>query len=293
MATRKLKPQMSLPDDANGDIRLPDATFEIELDLLLEAIFRKYQHDFRRYARASLRRRLAQATQDFGLETLSQLQDRMLRDTAVFARLLQYLTVQVSEMFRDPSYFRAIREHVVPVLQTYPSVNVWVAGCSSGEELWSLAILFEEEGLAERTVFYATDINPEALVAARAGVYDAGRLRVFGENYLAAGGRRSLSDYYHAAYGKAKFSASLIRQSVFADHSLATDSVFQEAQLISCRNVLIYFDRGLQDRAIGLFRDALARRGFLGLGSKESLQFTAHAGDFETVDARERLYRKV
>ncbi|WP_109585481.1 CheR family methyltransferase [Cupriavidus plantarum] len=284
---------MSLPDDANGDIRLPDATFEIELDLLLEAIFRKYQHDFRRYARASLRRRLAQATQDFGLETLSQLQDRMLRDTAVFARLLQYLTVQVSEMFRDPSYFRAIREHVVPVLQTYPSVNVWVAGCSSGEELWSLAILFEEEGLAERTVFYATDINPEALVAARAGVYDAGRLRVFGENYLAAGGRRSLSDYYHAAYGKAKFSASLIRQSVFADHSLATDSVFQEAQLISCRNVLIYFDRGLQDRAIGLFRDALARRGFLGLGSKESLQFTAHAGDFETVDARERLYRKV
>ncbi|WP_354679547.1 CheR family methyltransferase [Cupriavidus plantarum] len=293
MATRKLKPQISLPDDANGDIRLPDATFEIELDLLLEAIFRKYQHDFRRYARASLRRRLAQATQDFGLETLSQLQDRMLRDTAVFARLLQYLTVQVSEMFRDPSYFRAIREHVVPVLQTYPSVNVWVAGCSSGEELWSLAILFEEEGLAERTVFYATDINPEALVAARAGVYDAGRLRVFGENYLAAGGRRSLSDYYHAAYGKAKFSANLIRQSVFADHSLATDSVFQEAQLISCRNVLIYFDRGLQDRAIGLFRDALARRGFLGLGSKESLQFTAHAGDFETVDARERLYRKV
>ncbi|QET05766.1 MULTISPECIES: CheR family methyltransferase [Cupriavidus] len=284
---------MTLPEDADGDIRLPDATFEIELDLLLEAIFRKYQHDFRSYARASLRRRLSQATQDFGLDTLSQLQDRMLRDSAVFARLLQYLTVQVSEMFRDPSYFRAIREHVVPVLQTYPSVNVWVAGCSSGEELWSLAILFEEEGLAERTVFYATDINPEALVAARAGVYDAGRLRVFGENYLAAGGRRSLSDYYHAAYGKAKFSANLIRQSVFADHSLATDSVFQEAQLISCRNVLIYFDRALQDRAIGLFRDALARRGFLGLGSKESLQFTTHAGDFETVDARERLYRKV
>ncbi|CAG9185343.1 CheR family methyltransferase [Cupriavidus pampae] len=299
MATRKLKPPTVLPADvdsnaqADGEIRLPDATFEIELDLLLEAIFRKYQHDFRSYARASLRRRLRQAAQDFGLETLSQLQDRMLRDSAVFARLLQYLTVQVSEMFRDPSYFRAIREHVVPVLQTYPSVNVWVAGCSSGEELWSLAILFEEEGLAERTVFYATDINPEALVAARAGVYDAGRLRVFGENYLAAGGRRSLSDYYHAAYGKAKFSANLIRQSVFADHSLATDSVFQEAQLISCRNVLIYFDRALQDRAFGLFHDALARRGFLGLGSKESLHFSGHAHDFETVDARERLYRKL
>ncbi|PLP97282.1 CheR family methyltransferase [Cupriavidus pauculus] len=272
---------------------LLDANFEIELELLLEAIFRKYQHDFRRYSRASLRRRLEQALRDLNLATLSQLQDRMLRDAVLFGRLLQYLTVQVSEMFRDPSYFRAIREHVVPVLKTYPSVNVWVAGCSSGEELWSLAILFEEEGLAARTVFYATDINPEALATARAGVYDAGRLRDFGANYLAAGGRASLSDYYHAAYGKAKFNDQLIRQSVFADHSLATDSVFQEAQLISCRNVLIYFDRPLQDRAIGLFRDALAWRGFLGLGSKESLHFSAHGQGFEAVSSRERLYRKL
>ncbi len=295
MATRKLKPgganALAMPD-ADGVSPLPDANFEIELELLLEAIFRKYQHDFRRYSRASLRRRLQQALHDLGLDTLSQLQDKMLRDARLFGRLLQYLTVQVSEMFRDPGYFRAIREHVVPVLQTYPSVNVWVAGCSSGEELWSLAILFEEEGLAARTVFYATDINPEALAIARAGVYDAGRLRGFGENYLAAGGKRSLSDYYHAAYGKAKFNAQLIRQSVFADHSLATDSVFQEAQLVSCRNVLIYFDRPLQDRVIGLFRDALARRGFLGLGSKESLHFSAHAQDFEPVLPQERLYRK-
>lgn len=296
MATRKLKPKdVESPVAAGLDdgTVLLDANFDIELELLLEAIFRKYQHDFRRYSRASLRRRLEQALRDLGLGTLSQLQDRMLRDAVLFGRLLQYLTVQVSEMFRDPSYFRAIREHVVPVLQTYPSINVWVAGCSSGEELWSLAILFDEEGLSSRTVFYATDINPEALAIARAGVYDAGRLRGFGENYLAAGGRRSLSDYYHAAYGKAKFNAQLIRQSVFADHSLATDSVFQEAQLISCRNVLIYFDRPLQDRAIGLFRDALARRGFLGLGSKESLHFSAHVKDFEPVASRERLYRKL
>ncbi|AZG16819.1 CheR family methyltransferase [Cupriavidus pauculus] len=297
MASRKLKPQgpraqVAVPG-LDGGVVLPDANFDIELELLLQAIFLKYQHDFRRYSRASMRRRLQQALQDMQVPTLSQLQDRMLRDAAVFGRLLQYLTVQVSEMFRDPAYFLAIREHVVPVLQTYPSVNVWVAGCSSGEELWSLAILFEEEGLAARTVFYATDINPEALAIARTGVYDAGRLRGFGENYLAAGGRRSLSDYYHAAYGKAKFNAQLIRQSVFADHSLATDSVFQEAQLVSCRNVLIYFDRPLQDRAIGLFRDALARRGFLGLGSKESLHFSAHAQDFETVASHERLYRKL
>jgi len=296
MATRKLKPKdVESPAAAGLDdgTVLLDANFDIELELLLEAIFRKYQHDFRRYSRASLRRRLEGSKGDMGLGTLSQLQDRMLRDAVLFGRLLQYLTVQVSEMFRDPSYFRAIREHVVPVLQTYPSINVWVAGCSSGEELWSLAILFDEEGLSSRTVFYATDINPEALAIARAGVYDAGRLRGFGENYLAAGGRRSLSDYYHAAYGKAKFNAQLIRQSVFADHSLATDSVFQEAQLISCRNVLIYFDRPLQDRAIGLFRDALARRGFLGLGSKESLHFSAHVKDFEPVASRERLYRKL
>ncbi|GJG97533.1 protein-glutamate O-methyltransferase CheR [Cupriavidus pauculus] len=296
MATRKLRPKATDPaalpvgEDAGT---LPDDNFEIELDLLLEAIFRKYQHDFRAYSRASLRRRLQQALQDLHLSTLSRLQDRMLRDPVVFGRLLQYLTVQVSEMFRDPHYFLAIREHVIPVLKTYPSINVWVAGCSSGEELWSLAILFEEEGLAQRTVFYATDINPEALVTARAGVYDAGRLRGFSQNYLDAGGKRSLSDYYHAAYGKAKFDARLIQQSVFADHSLATDSVFQEAQLISCRNVLIYFDRPLQDRAIGLFRDALARRGFLGLGSKESLHFSAHVQDFEALVPRERLYRKL
>jgi chemotaxis protein methyltransferase CheR len=297
MATRKLKPK---PPDASsvavgGDAEDPlaDANFEIELELLLEGIFRKYHYDFRSYSRASLRRRLLAALRDLGYGTLSQLQDRVLRDASLFGHLLQYVTVQVSEMFRDPSYFRAIREEVIPVLQTYPSINVWVAGCSSGEELWSLAILFEEEGLAARTVFYATDINPEALQAARAGVYDAGRLRTFGENYLKAGGKRSLSDYYHAAYGKAKFDASLIRQSVFADHSLSTDSVFQEAQLVSCRNVLIYFDRELQDRAVGLFRDALARRGFLGLGSKESLQFNAHGDAFEAVDRRERLYRKL
>lgn len=280
-------------DGAGLSAAVIDPVFEIEVELVLEAIFRKYQYDFRSYSRASVRRRLQQAMRDLGLASLSLLQDRLLRDAALFGRLMQYLTVQVSEMFRDPTYFRAIREHVVPVLQTYPSINVWVAGCSSGEELWSLAILFEEEGLADRTVFYATDINAEALVTARGGVYDAGRLRGFGQNYLAAGGKRSLSDYYHAAYGKAKFDASLIRHSVFADHSLATDSVFQEAQLISCRNVLIYFDRELQDRAIGLFRDALARRGFLGLGSKETLQFSEHADVFEPVDRRERLYRKL
>lgn len=270
-----------------------DAVFDIELKLLLEAIYLRYQHDFRQYAMSSLRRRLAQALGDLGMPTLSALQARILREPTLFARLFQYLTVQVSEMFRDPAYFRAIREHVVPVLRTYPSVKVWVAGCSTGEELWSLAILFAEEKLAERTVFYGTDINASALRQAEKGIYALARLPGFDANYRAAGGQRALSDYYHAAYGAVKFSPALKSQVVFADHSLATDSVFLEAHLVSCRNVLIYFDRALQDRALGLFSESLVRRGFLGLGSKESLRFSAHAQHFADFNARERVYQRV
>jgi chemotaxis protein methyltransferase CheR len=270
-----------------------EANFDIELKLLLEAIYLKYQHDFRHYSVSSLRRRLTQALTDLGFKTLSQLQERILRDATLFSRLFQYLTVQVSEMFRDPTYFRAIREQVVPILQTYPSIKVWVAGCSTGEELWSLAILFAEENIAERTVLYATDINADALRQAESGIYPLDRLKNFSQNYLAAGGKRSLSDYYHAAYGAAKFSQTLKSRVVFADHSLATDSVFLEAHLVSCRNVLIYFDRGLQDRALGLFNESLVRRGFLGLGSKESLRFSSQATSFSEFDARERLYQKV
>jgi chemotaxis protein methyltransferase CheR len=266
--------------------------FEIELPLLLEAIYRKYHHDFRSYSLASLRRRLTQALSDLRIETLSQLQDRVLRDAGIFARLLQYLTVQVSEMFRDPLYFRALREQIVPVLHTYPSIKIWVAGCSTGEEVWSLAILLEEEGLAERTLLYATDINPEALRVAQSAVYALDRVDGFSKNYLAAGGKRSLSDYYHAAYGGASFARSLRTQVMFADHSLATDSVFSEVHLVSCRNVLIYFNRELQDRAIGLIRDSLVRRGFVGLGSKESLRFCTHVDAFAEIDAGQRLFQK-
>jgi chemotaxis protein methyltransferase CheR len=270
-----------------------EGIFDIELKLLLEAVYLKYQHDFRHYSVSSLRRRLTQALHDLGFTTLSQLQERILRDATLFSRLFQYLTVQVSGMFRDAAYFRAIREQVVPILQTYPSIKVWVAGCSSGEELWSLAILFAEENIADRTVLYATDINADALRQAESGIYPLDRLAGFSQNYLAAGGKRSLSDYYHAAYGAAIFSQTLKSRVVFADHSLATDSVFLEAHLVSCRNVLIYFDRALQDRALGLFSDSLVGRGFLGLGSNESLRFSKHAGSFADFDARERLYQKV
>lgn len=269
-----------------------NADFEIELQLLLQAIYLKYQYDFRDYSLASLRRRLRQAQGDFDCRTLSELQGRILREPAAFAKLLQYLTVQVSEMFRDPAYFRALRERVIPTLHTYPSVKVWVAGCSSGEELWSLAILFEEAGLSARTIFYATDVNPEALRLAADGVYPLERIAGFSRNYLAAGGARTLSDYYHAAYGAATFSRALKRHVVFADHSLATDSVFSEVHLVSCRNVLIYFNQPLQNRAIGLFRDALVRRGFLGLGSKESLRFSQHVSDFDEYSLDAKIYQR-
>ena len=266
--------------------------FDIELKLLLEAIYLKYQHDFRHYSMSSLRRRLVQALEEFGVTTLSQLQDRIMRNEADFVRLFHYLTVQVSEMFRDPAYFLALRNHVLPVLQTYPSIKVWVAGCSTGEELWSLKILFDEAGLTERTLFYATDINPDALARAEAGIYALDRIAGFTRNYLAAGGKRSFADYYHAAYSGARFSGPLKERVVFADHSLSTDEVFLEAHLVSCRNVLIYFDRGLQDRALGLFKDTLVRRGFLGLGSKESLRFSTHYDAFEEFREPERIYQK-
>lgn len=268
-------------------------TFDDELQLLLEAIYRRYQHDFRHYAVASLRRRVSKAMEHFGCRSVSQLQDRILHEPEIFAQMLQFLTVQVSEMFRDPGYFRVLRSEVLPVLRTYPSVKIWIAGCSTGEEVWSIAITFAEEGLLERCLIYATDINPDALKAAKAGVYRIGRMPQFSENYVAAGGKGSLSDYYHAAYDGAIFDRALRQRVLFADHSLATDAVFSEVQFVSCRNVLIYFDRPLQDRAIGLFSEALVRRGYLGLGSKESLHFSLHAARFVDVPGGQRLYRKL
>ncbi|MES2438399.1 MAG: CheR family methyltransferase [Verrucomicrobiota bacterium] len=267
-------------------------TEEIELHLLLEAIYRKYHYDFRDYSPASLKRRFVQARIHFNCASFSELQHKALHEPNVIDRLLPYLTVQVSEMFRDPSYFRALREKVIPHLKTYPSLKVWIAGCSAGEELYSLAILFREEGLESRTIFYATDINGEALEKARAGVYELDRIALFTENHRRSGGKSSLSDYYSTGYGRAKFDPTLIKQTVFSDHSLVSDAVFAETHLISCRNVLIYFNRDLQDRAVGLFSESLVRKGFLGIGSKENLRFSTHSDSFTEFDAGERIYQK-
>ncbi|HEY1723346.1 MAG TPA: CheR family methyltransferase [Magnetospirillaceae bacterium] len=265
---------------------------DIEIRLLLEALYLRNHYDFRNYAFASVKRRLKLARERLGFTTFSALQESLLHDPATLPNLIGYLTVQVSEMFRDPSYFRAIREKVVPHLRTYPSLKVWIAGCSEGEELYSFVILFREEGLEERTLFYATDISGQALAKAEAGIFDLDRLQLFTENHRKSGGKSSLSDYYTAAYGRASFDKSLRKRVVFSDHSLVTDAVFAEVQLISCRNVLIYFDRNLQDRATGLFKDALARKGFLGLGAKESLRFTDHAAAFSTFVQDEKIYQR-
>jgi len=270
----------------------PASDADIELRLLIDAIYLKYHYDFREYAMASLKRRLKSAMLKFDCDTLSELQGRVLHDAAIFRGLLDFLTVPVSEMFRDPSYFRALRETVVPVLRTYPSLKVWVAGCSTGEEAYSMAILLREEGLLSRTLIYATDINPRVLQKAEAGVYEADRIPGFTENHRRSGAQTSLSDYYQAAYGRAVFDKTLRRHLVFSDHSLATDSVFAEVQLVSCRNVLIYFNRVLQDRAIGLFREALCRKGFLGIGAKESLRFSAHGEAFTELVREDRIFQK-
>jgi chemotaxis protein methyltransferase CheR len=265
---------------------------ESEIRAILDEIFSRYHYDFRSYSLASLKRRLALACLQLQCATLTELHQRLKADAAFFARVLQYMTVQVSDMFRDPAFFRTMREHVVPVLRTYPSLKMWIAGCSTGEELYSFAILLREEGLLDRTMLYATDINPDALRKAEAGIYPVDRVALFSENHRASGGKTTLAAHYAAAYDSIAFDRTLRKNVVFADHSLATDSVFAEVHVVSCRNVLIYFDRALQERALGLMTDALCRRGFLGLGSRETLQFSEQATTYDEIVPGERWYQK-
>lgn len=266
---------------------------EVELDLLLDAIYRVYHYDFRSYSEASLRRRVQHALVELRCETISRLQERTVREPQLFSELLRFLTVQVSDMFRDPIYFQALRDQVLPYLSTYAAIKIWVAGCSTGEEAYSIAIVCDEANVLDRTMIYATDINPESLRIARDGIYDLERFTGFSENYLAAGGTASLSEYYAAAYGRAVMDRRLKKAIVFSDHSLATDSVFAEVQLVSCRNVLIYFEKELQERALGVLTESVTRRGFLGLGMKETLRFSRHAAAFAELVSDARIYRKL
>ncbi|KQB53564.1 chemotaxis protein CheR [Pseudomonas endophytica] len=266
---------------------------DIEIRLLIEAIYLKYSYDFRDYSGASIKRRVQHALRQFDCNTISALQERVLHDPAAFMQLLQLLTIPVSEMFRDPEHFLAIRQEVVPILKTYPSLKIWIAGCSTGEEVYSMAILLQEEGLLDRTIIYATDINPRSLEKAKQGIFSLENIRAYTHNYQKSGGQRSFADYYTAAYDYAIFDKRLRENVTFADHSLATDSVFSETHLISCRNVLIYFNKKLQNRAFGLFSESLCHRGFLMLGSKETLDFSDYSTQFTSLLKQERIYRKL
>jgi chemotaxis protein methyltransferase CheR len=265
----------------------------LEIELLLEGVFRRYGFDFREYAQASLKRRLWRRVYAEHLETIAQLLDRLLHDPRCMERLLLDLSINVTAMFRDPSFYVALREKVVPLLRTYPFTRIWAAGCSTGEEVYSLAIVLQEEGLYEKTRIYATDINEAVLERARAGVFPLDKMQLYTQNYINAGGQRSFSEYYVAAYDNAQFSRSLVENVVFAQHNLAMDRSFNEFNLILCRNVMIYFDKALQDRVHALFYESLETFGVLALGHKESINFTSFADRYEELDASERIYRKV
>jgi chemotaxis protein methyltransferase CheR len=263
---------------------------EAELSALLERIYKRHHYDFRGYSASALRRRLSGLLPSSG-GTLAELSERLVSEGELFPRLLQALTVQVTDMFRDPGYFRFLREELAPVLGTYPSLKVWVAGCASGEEAYSIAIVLKETGLLERSLIYATDISPEALRRAEAGVYPSSRVAGFSKNHRRSGASCSFSEYYTESYDAIVMDRSLRRHIVFADHSLTTDAVFAEMQLISCRNVLIYFDAELQQRTLELMRQSLCRKGFLGLGSREGPRYPEFLRRFEQLSRVERWYQ--
>jgi len=284
---------LSHPPDSDA-LPPPERELEqLEIELLLEAVYRRYGLDFRQYAQASLKRRLYRRLLAEGLETLSQLQDRLLHDPPCMERLLVDLSINVTSMFRDPSFYVAFRNTVVPALRTYPFTRIWCAGCSSGEEVYSLAIVLQEEGLYERTRIYATDINEHVLQTAREGVFPLDRMKQYTHNYIRGGGKHDFSQYYTAAYDRVVFSRSLNENVVFAQHNLAMDRSFNEFNVIVCRNVMIYFDKALQDHVHGLFYESLENFGILALGHKESINFTRFAGRYEPIDADERIYRKI
>ncbi len=265
----------------------------IEIELLLEAIDRHYGFDFRGYALGSLRRRLWRSAAEEGVHSISGLQEKILHEPEAMERLLRGLSVNVTTMFRDPTFHVAFREHVVPLLRTYPFIRIWNAGCSTGEETYSLAILLQEEGLYERARIYATDFNSEVLLRARARELPLDRMQEYTQNYQHAGGTRDFSAYYSVERGVAKLDEGLSEHVVFAQHNLASDRSFNEFNVVLCRNVLIYFGRELQKRVHQLFYDSLARFGVLGLGQKETLRFTDLEDRYEELDQRERIYRRI
>lgn len=266
---------------------------EIEIALLLEGVYQRYGYDFRAYAPASLKRRVLKAMTQEQAETVSALQDRVLHEPACMERLVLTLSIDVSSMFRDPEFYKAFRNKVVPLLRNEPLLRIWHAGCATGEEVYSMAILLKEEGLYDRTRMYATDMNPALVERARAGIFPVSAMKEYTENYMKGGGAGSFSEYYTAKYGNAMFTRALKANVVWAEHNLVTDSSFHEFHVVVCRNVMIYFSGELQGRVHRLLYGSLADGGVLALGAKESLRFSPLESRFETLDEKARLYRRV
>jgi chemotaxis protein methyltransferase CheR len=265
----------------------------LEIDLLLEGVYHRYGYDFRQYARGSLRRRVRRRVDGERVHSVSALQEKVLRDPSAMERLVLELSINVTSMYRDPSFYLALRKKVVPMLKTYPFLRVWNAGCSTGEETYSLAMLLKEEGLYDRTRIYATDINEEVLMRAEEGRFPLDKMRDYTENYIKAGGRQAFSEYYTAGPDGARFRDELKENVVFAQHNLVSDGSFNEFNLIMCRNVMIYFDKKLQNQVHDLFHKSLVHFGVLTLGRKESIRFTTHEDYYSEIDGTERIYRKV
>ena len=291
---------MAVPVSRTPGTSLPDtpasydpALERIEIELLLEGIYRHYGFDFRSYAYASIRRRLWKRIEAEGFHSITALQDHVLHDPDMMEKLLLDLSINVTAMFRDPKFYVAFREQVIPLLRTYPFIRLWHAGCSTGEEVYSMAILLEEEGLYERARIYATDINDVVIQRAKSGIFPLDRMQEYTENYINAGGKRSFSEYYTAKYDGALFSPGLLRNIVFSQHNLVTDRSFAEFNVILCRNVLIYFDKKLQNRVHQLFYESLSTFGILALGSKESLKFSEFEDCYEPISLHDKIYRKV
>ena len=276
-----------------GRYKVNDQQLEdMELELLIQAIHTRYGYDFRSYTRASFRRRVMTFLSDHGLQYVSECIPLLLRDEVNFSDFVQQISVPVSDMFRDPQVYRTIRELILPFLKTYPFVKIWSAGCASGEEAYSLAILALESGIRGRIQIYATDFNDKALEMGKQGIYDISRIKDFTNNYLGSGGKEEFSTYYTTAYNRAILKDSIKKMVTFSNHNLVSDGVFGEMHLILCRNVLIYFDRDLQNRVLSLLTDSLGPRGYLCLGSHESLRFSEYGGSYEIIDEKKRIYQK-
>lgn len=266
--------------------------FDLEMNLLFQAVQHKYGYDFRNYSKTHLKRRILYRLQASGIDTVSELQHKVLWEKNFYRTLLQDLSINVTEMFRDPHFYKVLREKILPVLSTYAHIKIWIAGCATGEEVYSLAILLNEEKLLNRTRIYATDFNKNVLDIARQGIYKKQDIEQYASHYTHSGGRKQLSDYYTARYGSVMFDKSLAKNVVFADHNLVTDGVFAEVNMVICRNVLIYFNKTLQNKVLHLFDASLSGSGFLCLGTKESIRFTDIEDKFKVIDGKYKIYKK-